>query len=719
MKNILAFFILFITTNLIAQTTISGKITDKKGLPIVGANIYLDGTYDGTSSNEKGEFSFSTSEKGVKTLVISFISFETFYKTVAVTKMQNLNIKLREDINSLDTVEINATSFEAGDNAKKVSALKPLDIVTTASAMGDVFGAFQTLPGTSANEEDGRLFVRGGDADETQIYIDGIHVANPFMATARNLPTRGRFSPMLFKGISFSTGGYSAEYGQALSGVLTMNTIDQPTQEKTEIGLMTVGLSAGNTQIWGKNSFSINASYINLAPYQYAFPDRNKWNKPYEGISGEMVYRYQPNEDSMLKLYGSFSVSDLDLVQKDINFTNGFRFGLQNRNLYFNSSYKQRLENDWAISGGLSYTNEKSDIILQDDKVEDTQNAAHAKIKLRKRFSNRFKLNIGAEYFINDFNEGYSGNVFGNFNSNFNNNIFGSFLEADIFFNKKLATKIGIRAENSDYLNEFNISPRASIAYKTGKNAQFSLAYGHFYQNPKNEILKYTENVTSENATHYIANYQFTKNRQIFRVDAYYKKYNNLIKYNDTFVIPSTRFSNSGNGTAKGIDIFWRDGKNIKNLEYWVSYSFLDTKRNYKNYPVKARPNFASKHNASIVGKYWVSDWNTQLGIAHNFASGRTYTNPNKGGFLNQETKNYNSTSVNVAYLITQQKILYFSINNVFGTKNVYGYNYKNQPNTNGYYDRQAVIPNADRFFFVGFFWTISDNKTDNQLDNL
>ena len=75
--------------------------------------------------------------------------------------------------------------------------------------------------------------------------------------------------------------------------------------------------------------------------------------------------------------------------------------------------------------------------------------------------------------------------------------------------------------------------------------------------------------------------------------------------------------------------------------------------------------------------------------------------------------------SLNWAYLIDQQKILYLSLNNALGTKNVFGYNYKNTPNINGNFDRQAIVPNADTFFFVGFFWTISDDKTSNNLNNL
>jgi hypothetical protein len=65
MKKIIFLLSLLFSINPIAQTTISGKITDHKNEPIYGANIYLDGTYDGSSTNEKGEFTFTTSPEGL------------------------------------------------------------------------------------------------------------------------------------------------------------------------------------------------------------------------------------------------------------------------------------------------------------------------------------------------------------------------------------------------------------------------------------------------------------------------------------------------------------------------------------------------------------------------------------------------------------------------------------------------------------------------------
>jgi len=714
--SIITFLVLFLPFLTFSQNTVSGTVTDNTGTPINGANVYLEGTYDGTSSNENGNFSFETSEMGTQTLTISYVSFEPFKLIEDISKMKNLKIVLREDVNSLETVTISAGSFSAGDNSK-ISVLKPLDIVTTASALGDYVGALQTLPGTTTVAEDGRLFVRGGDAGETQIFIDGIRVFTPYSPTANNVPTRGRYSPFLFDGITFSTGGYSAEYGQALSSVLLLNTIDEPTQEKTDISIMSVGGGLGHTKKWEKSSLSVNATYINLAPYIALLPDRNEWQKPFETASGEAVFR-QKIGGGLLKVYGAFDTSDFELTQEDINNPEGTRFKLNNQNFYTNASYSKMLEKDWTIFGGGSYTLGKTKVGIDEADIKDVENSAHIKLKLKKRFSNRFKLYFGAEQFVTDFNENYNDpNVAAKLG--FNNNISAAFMEADIIFSRKLALKLGVRGEYSELFQEFTVSPRVSFAYKTGKSSQLSLAYGDFFQQPESDVLKFSNNLEAQQTQHYIMNYQYSANNRIFRAEIYRKQYSNLVTYMDEFPDINSIFSNNGDGFAQGLDLFWRDNETLKNIDYWVSYSYLDTKRKYKNYPIEATPSFANTHNLSVVGKYWINDWISQIGFSYQYGSGRTYTDLNKPGFLQSKTKGYNSVSLNWAYLISPQKILYVSVNNALAFKNVNGYQYANTPDANGNFARRELLPAADQFFFVGFFWTISDDGKDNQLDNL
>ena len=161
MKSIITFAILILTFSVFSQNTISGKVVDKKKLAILGANVFIEGSYDGATSNENGDFSFTTSATGNQVLVVSFLSYETSKIAISVLNYQNQTVTLKESVNTLDAVVITAGTFEAGDKAR-VSVLKPLDIVTTAGSAGDIVAALQTLPGTQTVGESGRLFVRGG-----------------------------------------------------------------------------------------------------------------------------------------------------------------------------------------------------------------------------------------------------------------------------------------------------------------------------------------------------------------------------------------------------------------------------------------------------------------------------------------------------------------------------------------------------------------------------
>ena len=712
--------LLFITGIAIAQITVNGTVTDSQGIPILGANVFLDGTYDGASTDENGVFTFTTSEVGAQLLKVTFLGFEphTFYADV--TQMKDLTIKLRDDVNSLDTVVLSAGTFEASDNSK-VSVLKPLDVVTTASALGDFVGALQTLPGTTTVAEDGRLFVRGGDAGETQIFIDGIRVFTPYTSTTNNIPARGRYSPFLFDGITFSTGGYSAEYGEALSSVLLLNTVDEPDQNKTDIGIMSVGGSLGHTRKWEKSSLSLSTSYINLAPYISAFPDRNDYQKPFENFSGEAVYRYRLN-NGLFKLYAAADTSNFALTQEDINIPDGVDFSLKNRNLYINSNYTGVLTDTWTLQAGGSYTLARNELGFTQTTIDNTENSAHLKLKLKKRFSSRLKLALGTEQFITDFDEDFGGTFDGqltNFPYGFKSNITAAFAENDIIFSKKLALKLGLRGNYTDVLEQFTLSPRASFAYKTGKKSQLSVAYGDFYQNPGNDFLKFTQDFEAQKTQHFIANYQYSHNGRVFRAEAFRKEYNRLVTFDTDFASFDSDFGNNGSGFAQGVDIFWRDNTSIKNMDYWVSYSFLDSERQYLNYPEQARAPFANTHNISVVGKYFVEDWKSQIGLSYQYASGRSFTNPNRVGFLQDQTRAFNSLSLNWAYLLSPQKILYASVNNVLGFNNINGFQFSDTPDANGTFDRRALTPAADQFFFVGFFWTISDDRSSNQLDSL
>src|SRR5215471_767100 len=222
MKKALCVLLIYFPFVAAAQVTISGKVVDKKG-PLRDASITIKDTYDGAITDSLGHFSFKTSEKGQFTLVVSSLGYKPYEEKITIEKTNlTYDITLKEEITELKAVVVTAGTFEAGDKKRAGVVLTPLDIVTTASANADVTQALKTLPGAQQVGEREGVFVRGGTAEETKIFIDGTLVNKFFYSSAPNIAGYGCFSPFLFKGTVFSTGGYSALYGQALSAALIL-----------------------------------------------------------------------------------------------------------------------------------------------------------------------------------------------------------------------------------------------------------------------------------------------------------------------------------------------------------------------------------------------------------------------------------------------------------------------------------------------------------------
>ncbi|HET6990151.1 MAG TPA: TonB-dependent receptor, partial [Bacteroidia bacterium] len=223
------------------------------------------------------------------------------------------------------------------------------------------------------------------------------------------------------------------------------------------------------------------------------------------------------------------------------------------------------------------------------------------------------------------------------------------------------------------------------------------------------DILYLSTKVGFEKATHYILSFQHVDDSITLRVEAYYKQYDNLVR-----TVPTIQ--NTGNGYADGFDVFWRDKKTFKNVDYWVSYTYLDTKRIYRDYPVSVMPSFASTHNASVVIKKWFPKIMTSVGLTYNYSSGRPYYNPNNPNFLGDKTYDYHSISMNASYLtkfLGAFTVLVISVTNVPGFNNVYGYRYS--------YDgsrREAIVPPSKRSFFIGCFMSFGTDRSKDVINN-
>ena len=452
-------------------------------------------------------------------------------------------------------------------------------------------------------------------------------------------------------------------------------------------------------------------------------------------------------KNGIVKYYGYLNWSNVGFRAQDIDSLSlKDAFSLKNVNVYNNLSWKEKIGKGWRINSSISYSTNRDKIKteLQDennmkqeivnDPLFSGKNAdilskaqyAQARFVLEKKLKGLDAVRFGADHFYSEEKTDFTLNNGANFSATLKENLTAAFAETDFYITNNIAAKIGGRAEYSKLLHKWNVAPRASVAYKFKDNSQASFAYGMFYQTPETRYQpSLNNNLSYARAAHYILQYQRTSSLRTFRTEVFYKSYDDLFK---TISDGGRELAanNNGYGYAKGIEFFWRDKKTIKNLDYWISYSYLDTKRDFLNFPNEMQPSFAATHTASLVMKKFVVKWKTGFNASYIFATGRPYyqirkdANENNYIYDKGRTINYNGLGFSLNYIPSLGKtnsksftVLVLSVSNVLGQNQVFGYNYA------AVADRKLpIIPPSRRFVYIGCFISIGIDRTQDAINN-
>ncbi len=483
-----------------------------------------------------------------------------------------------------------------------------------------------------------------------------------------------RLNTSLFKGNVFSSGGYSAMYGQALSSVLILESIDFPERNSVDIGISPIFVSAGfqNVNEEKTKSFGVSAAYTNLGLMTEIIRFNNDFTEAPTGFGTNFNFRVKNRAGGILKYYGSFDMNKLGLEAKSLEPQTDFEnTSLKGANTFHNLSFRQKF-GKYVFTAGSSYTFNRNQLFLSETYQNEDQNPNSIAVK-----GNYFNVKATIERRINKISAVRGGVEFNNSAETtavalsptpykFNEDITSVFAETDLGFSNNLSAKIGLRTEHSAALDKWNMAPRAALAYRLAKNWTSSFAYGIFYQNPENQFF------------------------------------------------------------AKGIEFFWRDRKSLKNIDYWISYSYLDSEREFQNYDRPFFPSFAAKHTLSVVAKKFVTHWKTGFNLSYNYASGRPYYNflTDAGGnyYLNAlgTVKDNSTLNFSLNYLPNLGKkdaksfsVLVLSVNNILGRKNIFGYNFSNDGLRSS-----PILPSANTFVFIGAFISFGVDRTQDAINN-
>lgn len=725
-----------------AQVKISGKVSFKnKGVSEV--NVTLKDTYDGTTTDAQGNFSFETSEKGEHKITFTHPKYEDIERAVSIENQNvSLNVDLKEQISEIDAVVVSAGSIEASDKKRATALLSPIDIYTTAGADGQISSALTYLPGVQKVGGTEGLFIRGGTGTESKIFMDGSLINNYFSNSVPGIAGRDQFNTSLFKGNIFSSGGYSALYGQALSGVLMLESVDLPDQSSYSLGVSPIFLTAGFQKLGDNKNYSYGATagYSILSLMQKVFNFNTDFVEAPQRLNGDLNFRFKTKSGGFFKYYGMFNSNKMGVRSESLE--PGYDFSLvklNGKNTFHNLSFKQKFGKYLLNVGGsyayntsdLHFSTETNDVESNRNQLLTNGNYLNFKAVLERKINRISALRGGFE--LNNTDENLN---FEAVQKHYKDLISSAFLETDLGFSNALSAKIGVRAEHSSFLGKNNIAPRFAIAYRLAKDWTTSLAYGLFYQNPESKYINGPADLGFQKSQHYIFQVQRASEGRTLRFEAFYKKYDQLIK---TFNVNQDKeqnqqiqaaLNNSGYGYAKGVEFFWRDNKKtFENIDYWISYSYLDSKRDFLNYPVSMQPGFAAEHTLSAVAKRFIPEWKLGVNLSYTYAKGRpyydiasTFENGKAINYTRNEgrLKDYNALNFSINYLPNIGKkeakafpVFVLSISNILGSKNVYGYNFSTDGSRSS-----AIVPPVNTFVFIGAFISFGVDKTDDAINN-
>ncbi|MDR2804025.1 MAG: hypothetical protein LBB85_00055 [Dysgonamonadaceae bacterium] len=597
------------------------------------------------------------------------------------------------------------------DYSAQTLQMSTFDIITNPAAMADIIGNMRILPGVQANDNDGRLIIQGGGTDESQIYINDLIVVNPYRFSAKNTGTRTRFNSDLFEGIVLQSGGFNAEFGQALSGIINLNTKEKEQMEaRTDLSLSSVYAGVSHTDQKPSYAYRVSLDYTNLAPYRQLVSDGYDWKKHYQQMAFDffLTKAFSPRTKMTAQLNvspagGEYASENVDSVRMTNDFRQSYLYAQLNVYHIFNKKLSLSAAGNVVIDQ-LSGT----DALYPNDRLK-TQNLwNHNKITLQYK-SGKWINRTGAELMANPYRETYF--LDREYVNAVHNSLASVYNDTKLFLTNHLTASVGLRGEYSVYLKRFNLAPRLYIGYRLQRKHIVSASFGEYFQLPVMDYLMQSDAVDFVSVDKGTVSYSYIpKNNSKLQVDAYYKKYKNVVTYRDGQPVA---IDNDGNGQGYGADVFLKN--NFKQLEYWLSYSYNQTKKRYDGFPEAVAPDYVARHSFNATLKYWLAPLKSLVSANYAISSGTPYYDASYSSNPLGRTPFHNSLSVSWSYVPNPGLVIHFACQNVFGYRNIYGYEYSSvYPGV-----RREIANSSTRFLLLGVFLTLSNNKQLNQLKNL
>ncbi len=624
-KRFLILQLLMITSILYSQQqtkgTISGFVYDNQsGEALIGANVFLQDTYFGSSTNVSGYYSLPKVPVGNYTLLCQYIGYKTFSTSIKITSNMDKQFNIRMDPATIETEEVFVyadsvrTSVRLYRKSISKIQLKPREIERIPQVVeADLLRSLQTMPGIMpVSDYSSELYVRGGTPDQNLYLIDGADVYNP----EHFFGLFSTFNTDAIKNVDISKGGFGAEYGGRLSSVLDVTNLDGNRREYQ--GKVAISLLSAKTTMqyplgkYGAISGSFRRTYFDqtLAKAIDDIPDYYFYDghlKAFIDIDNrnKLTISFYKGQDNL-----DFQLNNATTEEEELDYDWGnTTYSIRWTHIFSSSLFG----NFWT-----TFSDFDSDFSFEEFMEENDMGDRSLKGNLEYYYSQNLNLKLGFEYksIHGTFRQKFPG---GRVEVDRWGKYIASYIQSEWNPMPLLEIQTGLRYNYFDSNKSFqNLAPRLSVKYRLTDTINLKSAFGIYHQYlfriPRTFIAdiwtssdEFYGNSTSH---HYIMGFQkeISDNFEL-EIETYYKDYSNLYSYDYFFytglkpknytdngepIYQSTQgLFNRGNGHSYGLEFLLR--KNSGPITGWASYTLSRAIQKIEG--VNQSENFVPRHD--------------------------------------------------------------------------------------------------------------------------
>jgi outer membrane receptor for ferrienterochelin and colicin len=657
-----------------ADASLSGRVLsadDSK--PVAGAAIRLVESGAVTSSAADGSFIIEEHPSGSFTLTAGRAGFAiATIDGLILTPGQRteLSITLAPAPITEEQVEITPSRISLLRDEPRATFDFSRDRIRSLPHLGDdLFRALSLLPGVAANDVSAQFNVRGGRRDETQILLDGQELYEAYhlkdFDSALSFVAASNLSRA-----DLSTGGYAAEYGDRMAGVLDMKTVTPSGPAAGHLSAAVLNLQAGGSGGFagerGSWLFDARRGTIDLARSLLG-----KEHPQYADAYGKLEYRIDDrNSIRFNMLYSDDRYRFSEIMEEESKSTR-----TDYSSAYFWVTHRLALGNRMFVETALSRSlldQDRRGVADEEDVEFDILDRRESEIlALRQgwlyKASDSHLLKWGFELRRFDTEYDYAGSfVFDNplaavrhggeegetlFSGEFTERHYNLYFSDRIKIADPLMLEIGIRHDKHSLNDESYLSPRLNCAWKPGRNSVIRFAYGLFHQSQRPYELQVEDGETSfyltERSEHWILGFERTFGGELaFRAELYQRtvrnprpRFENLYETLNTFqeVEPDRVRVAPDRAIAEGIELFLQ-GRAGKRIGWWINYSLARSEDKIDEVGIPR--GFDQRHTLNLDLDYRAGR-NWRLNIAWRYHSGW----PTTPLFLEEETDELGNTN--------------------------------------------------------------------------